>query len=535
MKRSKARGAPTLGNTRASLVQIFFLYLSPLDTNSFQTTSHLQILFLHHLDLQTPHSKLQQNLHLPSIDLHIRKLFLKTTSPIPASPNHQALISAVVPNFRSCFRSIAMSLITIPDELVLEIGSYLLPQSLDLLDEPFSNWTISLSDQAHDLRYQAKEFYDLSQTCRKLHNILPRHPSHAHLKDPNMELLQSVLQLLGFETLSVHNLSTRQDNLCSPSTSENPDNDGSCSNQNLEDKFNGNVRPFNTAIHSIYLVCDEAPKEIFGWLLGQLPGLKTLHFEFKDAMGSVLSREILFGGIIEGISDQKLESLVLTLRKSNYNWDWGSGLSKTLSLNSLENLTTLKISSFLLLGSERQFSDYKEVYKQLPISLHQLEVFYDRPFQYPFIIPPISDRWVPSAPGRPVWLFQLLEMKKVHTPKLERVRIISDENWEGLGESRVWSEEFVPHPNDWVVSDGKKAWKPPMELIQGFEKAKVCFGLYIQPQVCFRLMIPGVQWFSDSWEGKWDQRDESADGISEFDYDDFDEYPNQEYVSDNDM
>lgn len=153
----------------------------------------------------------------------------------------------------------------------------------------------------------------------------------------------------------------------------------------------------------------------------------------------------------------------------------------------------------MLAGDGNEFDDKKEVHSLLPPSLIELEVYFDDGPEFPFI----CNRKGPSA--RPVWLFGLLAHKTKHSSKikLERLRISSHKILpDPVDEIYLehWNIDYEMHDDDWDEDDGHHCWKPHMELIGAFKKAEVSFGIYLQPSIGYKFIVPDGTWFADCWE-----------------------------------
>lgn len=85
---------------------------------------------------------------------------------------------------------------------------------------------------------------------------------------------------------------------------------------------------------------------------------------------------------------------------------------------------------------------------------------------------------------------------------------------------------------DWYDQhDGHKSWKPPVELMETFKKAQVSFGVFLQPSIGYKHVVPDGEWFEDcAWEDEWckdckDDDEDSDDSDDSDDEDDSDEEP----------
>lgn len=256
----------------------------------------------------------------------------------------------------------------------------------------------------------------------------------------------------------------------------------------------------NTSIHTLYLLEKYMRKATIRWILAALKGLKVLHITrpLIDEVIPLLHEH-----------SKALEGLVLTVPKASRRpHTRASGLSYRTTLKGFKCLTSLKIGSYMLLG----YGVTTMVHKILPRSLMELEVCIDKNCSRPFIFSgwdePGNNYWQAL---RPVSLFGLLGNKGKHTPKLQRVRITSEEvAWAKSYDDciRPWRGDYVPYPGDWTTDGSAKSWKPPIELIETFREANVSFCVYInaiEPEylpLYFRLIIPGGKWFYDNWEDR---------------------------------
>lgn len=401
-----------------------------------------------------------------------------------------------------------MSFMKIPDELLLEIGSYLLPKSPQLADKPCHTWidTIRCHGQTHPA--QARDYSAFGRTCKRLYDVLPRKSTHAHIPNLNIELISSVLK-----NSDIHSLST--DNLFGGWESQKSDFlEPSPSTRELIKILLRHNRPERThiippsenhSIHTLYLLDCQISAAPFKWLLDQLKGLKTLYIDYMFDASPEEHPPIYLSGDLDSImrlltnQAKSLEKLVFTKRNMKYEC-LSYGLERFASPI---KLASLSIGSFLLIGDNGIYNDSREVHKLLPSTLKELEVIWEDGTQYPFM------SHFDAVGERPEWLFQLLKEKKNSTPQLERARLISNEEWfPGIEESVVWDGGFEASPKDWTEKDGNENWRPPTELITAAEKAQVSFGIWLHPQRQFKAVLPGCKWFADSWEDTWSSVDD---------------------------
>lgn len=401
-----------------------------------------------------------------------------------------------------------MALIDLADELILEIIKYLLPKPPQLANKPFHTWTETICSHGLTHSTQARDYNALGQTCKRLYAVLRGNVNHAHVSDWKTETVSSVLTHSEAHSLSIENNREALRYYQNEYFRHPADfgNKGDC------------ILPVpNTSIHTLYSTDCAAWPINLTWLLDQLQGLKTLYLDFDDDGTVAYYGDDQFRrGFMNAVASHatSVETLIITNRAclDGRSLDRYFHAHGGLGLKGFTTLRSLSISCLFLLGALGFTWHRKETYELLPRSLGELEVFWDQCQVCSFITSCNDDRVLVQ---RPDWLFSVLSHKNSHLPALERVRIISTEEWHpGKVVLEPWEGDFTPHINDWTEKDGDENWRPPTELIVAAEKAKVSLGIWLHPQRQFKAVLPGHSWFSNSWEDTWGKVEDGTENPS---------------------
>lgn len=375
------------------------------------------------------------------------------------------------------------SFVDLAEELILEIASYFEKRSVDLTARPFYKWSEELESINLAIRQQNQDLQSFSRTCKKLHQILDPNSSCIYIDGKSNGRNKKTLALprlksqtisnfddwtgtpqwripgLHVETLYLQNCSGNQ--LSIQALFESITQDYQHSQAHTQPKALKTV--YCETGKKVWLSPDGALEQMIPWkACGRL--IKPLH-EHKST----------------------LEKLVFTRKVYGPRMDYGD----TVGLQGFQNLTSLSISHALLIGE----NPGRKMDEVLPPSLIELEVFFDDPQRWNFIVGH-------GYKSRPVWLFGIPQHKQRSTPALERIRIISEE-WAGDHEV-MWDWDCVPHLDDWVEGKSDASWKPPMELVLSCERENISLGVFLNAKRKFKNVVPGGKWFDDDWEDSWD-------------------------------
>lgn len=411
-------------------------------------------------------------------------------------------------------------------ELIVEIGSYLLQLSPPQLSaEPFTEWKDIIHAHGSASQRQARNYYALAASCKKLRNMLSSQPSHAYASI-NTTRLTSALQVCKVSSLSICDLRELEEEMGLF--------DSGCTSGILTTKAVKvcGLLPDGYRINTLYMLSGWAQGHTLNMLFAKFKMLETLYFSYEglkypSPTSDDRRAELHFPLLVSLLQCHfwRLQKLVIT-RGRVYEYDDGStdlGLGPEASLRGFHELRSLSIGSYLLLGDGEKFDCRKRIYRFLPSSLVELEVMYDGQFNNTFI--------TGTSAARPQWLFHLLDRKERYNNQLQRVRVISLLEWDPTTEEDdIWSRRYRRSSGDWVPEDGNETWKPPMELIIAFQKANVSFGLWLHKLRNYKMVGPDGTWFGDSWEETWtgekydseeeDEKEKENDYRSEVAYED---------------
>jgi hypothetical protein len=380
----------------------------------------------------------------------------------------------------------------LPDEILLQIVSYHLPPPLSIASKPFAYWpayisqhqTLTLQQTKHikALAHSNRHFYDVLypiihqnlflrvvQNCDAFCESITTNDrlgyiiTTAHLSKPSAQDIAFMFFLPNIRCVHLDDWSDW----------EMFDQEG--------DLMNG-----ASPITSLYLSnCGafEAPlKQVLSWL----KALKELWYEASQVeWEGHLEGEAAPGFRCSAISRAlqplagSLEKLVFTRTDPNHE---GLFYTDAIDLRNFGKLKELEIFHVLLVGYDSEH----DIWTNLPASLESLSVWYDDAGYTNFLVDGNNG-------NRPDWLFGVLQRKRGHFPKLEKVRVVSIE-W--------WDEEQA---DEWLGGEGGEGMEKsmPTELKRTFVDASVSYSIHLQEtEKCWKEVVEGGASFDDDWDEK---------------------------------
>ncbi|RYO87114.1 hypothetical protein DL764_008910 [Monosporascus ibericus] len=434
-------------------------------------------------------------------------------------------------------------LLDLPDEILLKIisnlAAYHHPDSLD--NVPFYRWVEALMERDEEALEQITWLRPVSTSCRRLYDVCIRAlysyiPMVGRLDlsssdAPSMRLLQALgtdqSPLVHVRCLHIDVKSCSAPGFYKVFWLPNVriiSLGRFISREALE--WDGHDRVGTSPVEVLRLIecgaLEEAVAEVLSWPTA----LKELWYDIEQAYwdGHYWSGycpgpeayEFTCAAVERAMKSQasSLERLVLTRQRRPYQ---GLGHSFPINLSDFTRLRRLSIYHVFLVG--RYSEDEQLLWKQLPRSLNELEVFFDdggTDF--------LKGATLPSQQG---WLLGLLENIKESkntdsgTPEslLERIRIISMEwpsfwspfadrplDGSGEGEDNNGSERDFIYDITRGTSHPESTWKPQLRLMRSFIEAGVSFSIFLHQKRRYRYTLEGHQGFKHNWEDSWTGR-----------------------------
>jgi len=371
--------------------------------------------------------------------------------------NFNPLISgprSTIPNrVESCLISTMARLLELPDELLdLIILKNLLAQPEVAQKQPDIAWAETLTYAAKLTIWHIDSLYRLILTCRRFHNLLQ------DFLYRQMNSIRSSYQLTKFAHLlgSSPNLKqTTSATIFCLSISElapvfwipsitNVQLIGSKGWKTSEASDITHHPTRKSPVDTIYLVNCGFSYEAFGEILRWPKLLKSLSYEVNQdeymshyrGLGRVFSCTRILRSLF--IQRKALENLAFTRAKQGSRW----ACSRPINLSKFTALKTLSI--FLVFLSHDD-----NVYRRLPHSLEELQVYYDDTERTGFL------RHTPN------WLFVLLQEKRASLPNLRKVSIFTPEAPFVEDEDNGRSIPYELPAGEAMAIPG---WEPPADL-----------------------------------------------------------------------
>lgn len=209
-------------------------------------------------------------------------------------------------------------------------------------------------------------------------------------------------------------------------------------------------------------------------------GLKELWYDSDQDKFLEGGEPVQFSGVAveRAISSQTstLEKLVISRDPFRHN----PRELELLPLRGYPKLKSLCVRLDFLVSLDLQ----TECWRNLPESLEELEVYYQKPeLNFTFLYD--------SAPQLPGWLSGLLEHKNEFVPDLKRIRITSDD----LFDVNYSMDQTTP-------------WAPPLHISEAFRRANVSLGIQLHENMKFSLLVDGGEGFQNNWEDGFVDLDE---------------------------
>ncbi|KUJ12543.1 uncharacterized protein LY89DRAFT_688211 [Mollisia scopiformis] len=309
------------------------------------------------------------------------------------------------------------NLSTLPDEILLQILTYLTPAPLTLSSKPHAYWPAYLSKHRESTLPQTKDIASLAHTSSHLYSILYASlHSTLHLSNASSpaKLWDSITLngRLGLSITSAHISSISPENCVfifflpnirsiylsgwSDWETFDPEDDSLNGDSPITHLYLSNCGAFEAPLKQVLSWPRELKELWFEASQGEWEG----HLEGEEAVGftcSAISRAL------EPLA-ASLEKLVFTRVDPGHE---GLFITDGIDLRKFEKLRELKTFEMLLVGYDSQHG----MWKNLPSGLESLEVWYDDPGYSEFL-----------TGGLPEWLLGILRRKKERFPKLGRVR-----------------------------------------------------------------------------------------------------------------